>query len=389
MKQPPGTVGRLLREHRLRAGFTQRELARLSGMSVRALRDIEQGRVLRPRARSMRRLAAALGLADADRDRLLTAAGQAAGSTRDGRLQIGVLGPLAVRRGEVTVAVGQARLRCLLGLLAVQSGQVVPRAELIDVLWGERPPATCMALVHTYVAQLRGLLEPGRQRRTPAQVVVRVPGGYLLELDVDQVDVLRFDELEATARRARTAGDPGAAAGLFAQALATWRGPVLADLGPRMRQHPAAVALSQRRVAAALAHADCAIAVGRGAEAAAPLRALSHEEPLHEGVHARLMLALASCGQQAAALQLFTALRARLADELGVEPGAEVQDAHLRILRQQLPTPAESATTTTVQAVGRVTPAQLPADVVDFTGRSQHLEQLGRLLTPMGMPPRW
>jgi DNA-binding SARP family transcriptional activator/DNA-binding XRE family transcriptional regulator/Tfp pilus assembly protein PilF len=382
--KPPGTVGGLLREHRLRAGMTQPELARRAGVSVRALRDLEQGRVRRPRSRSVQRLAAALGLADADRARLLAAAGQEATITGDGRLHVGVLGPLVVRRGDVPVAVGQAKLRALLGLLAVQPGQVVPREELVDVLWGERPPATCLALVHTYVAQLRGLLEPGRQGRAPAHVVVRVPGGYLLALDADQLDALRFDELEASARRAQTAGNPGGAVGLFAQALAAWRGPVLADLDPRLRQHPAVVALSQRRLAAALAHADCAIAVGRGAEAAASLRMLGLEEPLHEGLHARLMLALASGGQQAAALQLFTELRVRLAEELGVEPGAEVQDAHLRILRQQLPTPADIATTTTVHAAGWTTPAQLPADVADFTGRRQHLEQLDRLLTPDG-----
>jgi len=100
-----------------------------------------------------------------------------------------VLGPLVVRRGDVPVAVSQPRLRALLGLLAVQPGQVVPREELVDVLWGERPPDSCLALVHTYVAQLRGLLEPARQRRTVSHVLVRVPRGYLLELDSDQLDV--------------------------------------------------------------------------------------------------------------------------------------------------------------------------------------------------------
>jgi transcriptional regulator with XRE-family HTH domain len=162
MEQPPFTLGGLLREHRMRAGLTQHELAGRAGVSVRALRDIERGRVGHPRSRLVERLAAGLRLADPDYRRLLSLVGSGL-PTRDGRLHLGVLGPLSVRRGEVPIDVTQARLRCLLGLLAVQPGHVVGREEIVDVLWGEQPPHTCLALVHTYVAQLRELLEPGRQ----------------------------------------------------------------------------------------------------------------------------------------------------------------------------------------------------------------------------------
>ena len=302
MEQPLSTLGELLRDHRQRAGVTQQELAQRAGIGVRTLRDLERNRVRHPRPWSLRRLAVALRVSGADRGRLLATARPAA-ATRGG-LGVEALGPLVVRRDRVVVEVSQPILRRLLGLLAVQPGQVVPRDEIVDVLWGERPPPSCLEPVHNYVARLRGLLEPARKPRTPAQVVVRVGGGYRLAADAGQLDVLRFGELIAQARRARAAADLGAAVALWGRALALWRGPVLAGLDGGLRRHPSVVALSQQRVAAGLAYADGAIALGRGEEVVAALRALTREEPLHEGLHARLMLALAGSGQQAAALEL-------------------------------------------------------------------------------------
>jgi DNA-binding SARP family transcriptional activator/tetratricopeptide (TPR) repeat protein len=392
VEQPPATLGSLLREHRRRAGVRQQDLARRAGLSIRAVRDIEQDRVRHPQPQSIQRLLGALRLGEIDRRRMLATVGLTSAATDQGRLRISVLGPLSVHRGEIPVGVSQGMLRALLGLLALQPGRVVPREELIDALWGEAPPNTCMALVHTYVARLRELLESGRPRRAPGQVLVRMPGGYQLEVRADQLDVLRFEQLADRGQRARTASDPATACALLAEALTRWRGPVLADLGPRLRQHPAAIALGQRRLAATLAHADLAVELGRAEDAVAWLGALGYEEPLHEGLHARLMLALAACGQQAAALRLFVDLRGRLADELGVEPGAELQEAHLRVLRQQLPTaavsgagpgddPSTGTPATTAQAPGRpAKPAQLPADVAAFTGRTEKLEQLDRLV---------
>jgi DNA-binding SARP family transcriptional activator/Tfp pilus assembly protein PilF len=377
MEQPP-TLGTLLREYRLRTGMTQSELARRAGLSVRALRDIEQGRVAQPRSQSVQGLADALRLADIDHHRLLEAAGRAERGLAARRLHVGVLGPLVVRRGGALVEVGPARLRSLIGLLALQPGQLVARQEIVDVLWGEHPPSTCLTLVHTYVARLRRLLEPGRQRDTPSRILLRARGGYLLAMSPDQCDVLRFNELAEGARCAATAGDAEAVCDLSTQALALWRGPLLTDVDPSLRQHPAAVALCQRRLATALAYADSTIELGRQKEAVAPLQELVHDEPLHEALHARLMLALAGSGQQATALRLFADLRARLADELGVEPGAEVRDVHLRILRGQLPTGA-TPRSSVAGVAEQVAPAMLPAAVSAFTGRSREQAELDRL----------
>lgn len=300
--------------------MTQREAADRAGISVRALRDIEQGRVLKPHARSVRALTGLLREPRAD-------------------VRVDVLGPLAVRRGADTVDVGPAMRRRLLGLLALRAGEAVPREEIVDVLWQERIPATYANLVHTHVARLRRLIGP--------ELVRRAGSGYRLALRAEQCDLLEF-------RAAVEAGE-------HQRALALWRGPVLADAGSALAQHPAAVAAGRARITAVLALADRCAAEGRPQAALPALWSAAEAEPLHEGLNARIMLALAGSGQRAAALRVFGEMSARLADALGIAPGPELTDAHLRVLREE-PSAAP--------------PAQLPPDVVAFTGRADELALL-------------
>ncbi|MBP2320125.1 DNA-binding SARP family transcriptional activator/Tfp pilus assembly protein PilF/DNA-binding XRE family transcriptional regulator [Kibdelosporangium banguiense] len=351
----PNELGELLRAHRVRAGLTQQELADRAEVSVRAVRYIEQGRVAKPRAASMRRLAEVVGL------------------VLDGRtdVRIGVLGSLSVRTGAGPVDIGPSMPRSLLGLLALQPNRVVTREEIVDVLWGEHPPKSSLNLVYTYVARLRRALDP-------AQPITAAHGGYMLKVDDNGLDALRFDDLATQARRL-TSDDPHTAEALFVEALQCWRGGVLVDMPDRLRQHPAALALAQRRLAAALSHADLAMGLGLHEQAAVQLQRLTGEDPLHGGLHeglnARLMLALAGSGQQAAALRLFGDVRDRLADELGVRPGAEMREAHLRILQREAPT-----VTTMAPPTSRSIPAQLPADVTGFAGREAQIEALDALV---------
>jgi tetratricopeptide (TPR) repeat protein/DNA-binding SARP family transcriptional activator len=248
--------------------------------------------------------------------------------------------------------------------------------------WPFAPPRTCARLVYLYIGQLRGMLEPERPRRSPAELVQRVHGGYRLELGADQLDLVEWDELSTRAAQARRRGDVETARELYGRALECWRGPVLADAGVGVRRHPLALGISQRRVAAALVYADLALEAGPDEHILDRLRPVAAEEPLHEGLAVRLMLALAGRGEQAAALTLFEDIRARLADELGIEPGTELQDAHLRVLRHQLPT--APATATVVAGGSAPVPAQLPAAVTAFTGRTAYLEQLDDLLPQAG-----
>ncbi|GIJ62800.1 BTAD domain-containing putative transcriptional regulator [Virgisporangium aurantiacum] len=387
----PRTIGQLMLGFRLRAGITQRDLARAASVSVRTVRDIEQDRVARPRAPSVRRLAAALGLRDADRGRLLALLG---GRTDGPALvSVGVLGPLAVVRDGEPVTVGAPKLRCLLALLAIQPGLVVTRDQLVDALWPAGPPKTSADLIQGYLASLRAVLDPDRPRDEAGRLV-RSGAGYILRLAGDELDLLRFDDLVA---RAGSGGGPEAAFDRLGEALDVWRGPVLADLDAGLRQLPPAVAIAGRRLAATLRFADLATALGRHEAAVSRLRAVVGDEPWHEGLHARLMLALARSGQQAAALAQFADLRARLVDEFGVEPGPEIAAAHLRVLRQDLGDPHRSASggragdsragdsraggeDTSRAEPAAVRPAQLPADVAAFTGRAAQLRHLDTLV---------
>jgi DNA-binding SARP family transcriptional activator/DNA-binding XRE family transcriptional regulator len=357
--QAVASFGHALRAGRVEAGLTQQELAARAGVSVRAVRYIEQGKVAHPRRESIRRLADAVGLAVEDgwHER-----------RSEERLRIGVLGRFELTAGGQPVDMGPLKQRCLLAFLALQPNRVVRRDEIVDVLWGERPPESCQNLVHTYISRLRKAADrPGGE-----PLIASVRGGYRLTADAEELDLLRFDGQLAEANQLRLT-DPEQALAVFEEALRLWRGPVLADLPDEVRRHPAAMALAARRMTAALAYADTALDLGRHGPVVEQLESLAHDEPLHEGLHARLMIGLAGSGQQAAALRLFGRLRTRLAEDLGIEPGAEIVAAHLRIIRSEVsPAPRQDPR--------QPIPAQLPADIGGFTGREEQLERLDAVL---------
>ncbi|TDU04285.1 DNA-binding SARP family transcriptional activator [Streptomyces sp. 846.5] len=378
-----GLFGPRLQSFRRRAGLSQEVAAARAGISTRALRDIERGRVQRPHSRTLQRLADALGLTGGELADLLDAA--RSGPPRGaGRPRLLILGTLSLQRGQTPVAVTSPRLRRVLGLLALKHPEPSTQQEITDTLWPSGPPSSHQSLIHTYVSQVRQLLGPGGLRTVPPPTVVRTPNGYQLEASRNHIDLGHFDELLDRATRQHRAQDPGAAYESLTQALQWWRGPVLADADPVLRQHPAAVAANERRVKAVLLHADTALLLGRPEEAVPVLWDMVGSEPLHEGLHARLILVLASCGEQAAALNVFSRLRDRLDEELGIAPSAEVRDAHLQVLRQQLPLaqrpvhppPADRTALTGPH------PAQLPARAGSCVGRRREMRELDDLVSP-------
>jgi DNA-binding SARP family transcriptional activator/transcriptional regulator with XRE-family HTH domain/tetratricopeptide (TPR) repeat protein len=397
----PGAPGHgRLRRLRAKAGLSQQELAERAGISVRTLRNLERGGVERPHALSVHRLAAALGVSATELSVLLDlepAAPPAAPPAADlsglygyeppaapSRLRIGVLGPLLVHRGVVPVEIGSAMQRTLLGLLAVQPRRTVGAQEIVDVLWEEDPPRTCLQLVHQHVGQLRRLLEPERGAREPGRVLRHVAGGYRLEIDPDQLDLSWSADLAGRARQAWSTAAAESAFQLYREAASYWRGPVLAGTDARLRGHPAVAAVARLRIATLLEWADVALNMARYDEVIGPLQDLCADEPLHEGLAARLMVALAGAGQQAAALGLYAQVRTRLDEQLGVTPGKELATAHLRVLRGQLPSAGKSAVAEADGAPparpATPVPAQLPTDVAAFTGRAEHLRALDALL---------
>jgi DNA-binding SARP family transcriptional activator/tetratricopeptide (TPR) repeat protein/transcriptional regulator with XRE-family HTH domain len=410
--------GVLLRAHRRAAGLTQQQLADLAEVSVGTLRDLEQGRTRHPRPGSAARLAAAIGLDASQAEQLPQQPWVRAARVQEGAavadngrgvarsraaadgVWLQVLGPLAAWRGGVPVALGTPKQRAALGLLALEPNALVHRETIIDAVWGADPPVTAVNMVQTHTGRLRRALDPGRSPRDPGGLLASVGTGYRLQVTAGQLDLLSFEQLVGRAGAACSPGDGVAACDLYERALKLWQGEPLADVDV-LRGHPAVLGLGHRRTAVITAYAQTAIKIGLHERVLPHLEALTQREPLNEQAHAQLMLALAGSGQQAAALQLYQELRRRLDDQLGVRPGPGLADAHLRVLRQEVPAAAPSSSATPVTPVTPATsvaPAasgttavlaqtvlpvcQLPPDVADFTGRAQDCARLTALLAP-------
>ena len=322
-------------------------------------------------------------------------------------LRVGVLGPVTVWRDQGEAPAGQPRQLAVLGVLAMRANRVVSRGDLVDAVWGDKPPASAEGGIYTYIAGLRRVLEPDRPRRdpysprrAPARVLVSAGGGYMLRLDPVLIDADRFEQSLARVRGLRASGDRAGAARLVDEALALWRGPAFAGVpGPfaeAERQR-----LGELRTVAAEEHADLLLALGRASEAVPELAAIAAEHPLRERTRGLLMIALYRCGRQAEALQVFHEARDRLAEELGIDPSAELAHIHQQVLAMDpaldcptshLAPPAVPMTRPVPVARaghGEVTdiaprvapaPAQVPPETAGFAGRAAELRFLHTLL---------
>jgi DNA-binding SARP family transcriptional activator/transcriptional regulator with XRE-family HTH domain/Tfp pilus assembly protein PilF len=382
-----------LRRHRRAAGLSQHELAARAGLSVAAVRDLEQGRSRRPHPGSLQALVAALSLSDKAAAALRTAADGVPGESAarlagpredhrpDGPLRVGVLGPLTVHRGPTEVRLGRGRRRAVLGRLALSANNAVPVRDLLELVAdGQAAPGAAQ----TYVSRLRLALEPRRQIRGGDGVIELVGAGYRLVLDADRLDLAVFRRLVNEAKQAALPR-PDDALDRLDSALGLWRGTPLADV-PELRDHPLVVHVMEERIAAALRHADLAQRLGRSERSLPLLRALTADHLLHEPLHGRLIIALAASGLQAAALAVYDDIRRRLGEELGIDPGTDLAEIHRRVLRQDLAPAAPPSLTALSKARREVSPeapseapAQLPADTVAFTGRDAEMAELDRM----------
>jgi DNA-binding SARP family transcriptional activator/tetratricopeptide (TPR) repeat protein/transcriptional regulator with XRE-family HTH domain len=385
-------VGLFVRAHRIRLGMTQGQLAAQAGISVGALRDVEQGRTVVPRPGSVAGIVAALGLDASETDALLSIRRHQSGDEgvprERGRgravsgLRVVALGPLGAWRDGVPLPMGSVRHRAVLALLLLHPGGV-SRAALIDALWEHDPPPGAVAMLQGYVTRLRHLLGGSGNGSASAiangQVVSWDGSGYRLAREGVRSDVAEFGDLAGMARRSSAAGDAEAACGIYGQALALWRDDPVADIEV-LRHHPAVIGLSRERVAVVIEYADAAAAAGSPGRALDHLRALAGRQPLDERVHARLMTALAATGQRAEALSVFEDMRLRLDRELGIRPDRELTEAHVRVLRQETRLEGADRAESVASRPAFVAPCQLPAVGAHFAGRAAELAQLDGLL---------
>ena len=243
-----------------------------------------------------------------------------------------ILGPVEVVNDGRLVALGSLKQRALLVILLLHVNEVVSRERLIDDLWGEQPPETAAASLHTYVSQLRKLLEGNSGE--PKLLITRAPG-YVLKVDPEHVDLRQFELLARRGKSELIADDVNTAASTLAAALALWRGPPLQEFGSAPFALAESLRLQELRISTFEDRIDADLALGAHDRVVGELDTLVAENPYRERLCGQLMLALYRSGRQADALDVYRRTRRRMADELGLEPGPALQELEQAILRHQ------------------------------------------------------
>jgi DNA-binding SARP family transcriptional activator len=234
-----------------------------------------------------------------------------------------ILGRLEALDAERDVAPRRAKPRALLALFLLHPNERLPTLRIIEALWGEEPPSTADKALQGHVSALRKLLGQSRIRTEV--------GAYRLEVRPGELDLDRFSTALEAARAAR---QPSRRAERLAEALAIWRGEPLADLAQERFAQPAIARLEALRLAALEERAEAELELGHHAELLPELEALVRQHPFDEGLRSKLMLALYRSGRQSDALRVFREGRRLLVDELGIDPGSELQQLERRILTQ-------------------------------------------------------
>jgi predicted ATPase/DNA-binding SARP family transcriptional activator len=275
----------------------------------------------------------------------------------DASVSVSILGPVEARVGQQVVEIGGLRVRSLLARLALAQGAVVPTTMLIDAVWGEDPPAESANALQSLVSRLRRALGT-------AELIAQSPGGYRLVLAPTDIDAYRFEQQVRAGRRELNDGSAQTAHDLLTEALALWR----SDPLPELEREPSADRLNELRLAALEDRLAADIAVGRGADVVADADALAQNYPTRERFTLLLIQAYGP-SRQAEALAAYERLRVYLADQLGSDPSADLQNAHLALLR--------SAREPGVRAHRR---SNLRATLTSFIGRDDEVARVNGLL---------
>ncbi len=314
---------------------------------------------------------------------------------------------------------GQPRQQAVLGILAMRANRVISRGELVDAVWGQDPPASAEGGIYTYVAGLRRIIEPNRSPRGPGRVLVSSGAGYVLHLVPGQPDAVSFEQHLGRARQLRKGDDRNGAVAELNAALALWRGIAFAGV-PGPFAETERVRLGELRSMAAEERADVLLSLGRHEEVVPDLRAMVADHPLRERMRGLLMIALYRCERHAEALRVFQDARRVLAEELGIDPGADLFRIHQQVLTMDpaldlaggpdalatagaadgLSAPGEVAGGLDIdpelgggfrrlryESTGMPVPAQLPLDAPGFSGRHDQLGLLQATLSAASPGP--
>ncbi|QYX83582.1 AfsR/SARP family transcriptional regulator [Streptomyces akebiae] len=264
-------------------------------------------------------------------------------------MDISVLGGLAVRENGVSITPTAPKPRQVLAMLALHADQVVSVSTLTEELWGTEPPRSARATLQTYVLQLREMIGAALERdhadaapRCAKDVLVTVPGGYLLNTSGGASDVREFERLAGLGYRAMDAGDFPGAARQLGEALSLWTGAALADIQTGAQLSMETRRLEETRLCALDQRIEADLRLGRHRELLGELSVLVSRYHTHETLHGQFMLALHRSGRRTEALEAYQRLRRALVRELGLEPSVRLRRLQRSILMVG-PEPAQDA----------------------------------------------
>ncbi|MGA5077196.1 AfsR/SARP family transcriptional regulator [Streptomyces griseoincarnatus] len=255
-------------------------------------------------------------------------------------MDIGILGSLAVGERGVSITPTAPKPRQVLALLALHADQVVTVGTLTEELWGAAPPRSARPTLQTYILQLREHIAcalrqgegGGAGQRCAKDVLLTVPGGYLLKGGQGASDLRDFERLAGLGYRAMDAGDYAGAAARLSEALELWSGPALADVHAGVHLATEIRRLEESRLCALDQRIEADLRLGRHRELLAELTVLVSRYPTHESLCGQYMLALHRSGRRGEALNAYRQLRARLVRSLGLEPSAALAKLQRSIL---------------------------------------------------------
>lgn len=300
-------------------------------------------------------------------------------------MRFGILGPVQIRIGAREISLAR-RERILLAMLLLSANRTVSQQRLTDAIWEDRPPADATGQVHACVYRIRRQLAAAG---APRELVATDAAGYQVRVDPPILDLTEFRALRDRARAVATNGELTEAVDHYRAALGLWRGPALGGIDSAIVRH-AAASLEEERLQATEECIETELSLDRGGKVIPELTELVGQHPHREGFHRALMLALYRSGRPADALAAFRHARQLLHEELGIEPGAELQRVHQAILNRDpaLDLPAASERSQTAAARRPPAPRELPADVAGFIGRDLAIETLDALLTDAADRPQ-
>jgi predicted ATPase/DNA-binding SARP family transcriptional activator len=278
-------------------------------------------------------------------------------------IEFRVLGPIEVIRDGNPVGLGGPRQRVLLALLLVDAPRPVPVERLADELWHGEPPDGAPTTMRAYVSKLRTVLGADA-------AITSSTAGYALDVGGDNVDATRFERLAREGHEALERGATRRAATRLGRALELWRGHPFAGVNDEGALRLEAQRLEDLRLSAFEDRIEADLALGQNAELIDELEGLVRDYPYRERLWRQLMLALYRAERQADALAAYRRARGVLDEELGLEPGEELQRLEQAILRHEVPParPPEER-------------HNLPAPISSFVGRETELADIDRLLS--------